>query len=104
MVQYKELKSYYNYLFIMGKIKTIKTKEDRVKEGIHILKQLRENGVKEQSPGFQELKTKISEWVSSEDSWEGTIDFREYGRIAEVELPKYNNRAAGLNFKVKKAF
>jgi len=85
-------------------VKAIKTKEDRVKEGVNILKQLRENGVKDQSPGFQELKTKISEWVSSEGSWDGSIDFKEYGRIAIVELPKYDNKAVGLHFKVKKAF
>ena len=88
----------------MGKVKQIKSKEDRLKEGINILKQLRDNGVKEYSLGFIDLKTKISEWVSSEGSWEGNIDFREYGRIAEVELPKYDNKAAGLNFKVKKVF
>jgi hypothetical protein len=88
----------------MGNSKTIKVKDDRLKEGINILNQLRANGVKDHSPGFIELKTKISEWVSSEDSWEGTIDFREYGRIAEVDLPKYTNRFAGLNFKIKKIF
>jgi hypothetical protein len=88
----------------MGKLKTIKSKEDRVKEGIYLLKQLKDNGVKEYSLGFIELKTKISEWVSGEDGWEGTISFSDYGRIAEVDLPKYNNRTAGINFKVKKAF
>jgi hypothetical protein len=88
----------------MGKPKTIKPKEDRVKEGIYLLKQLKDNGVKEYSLGFIELKTKISEWVSGEDGWEGTISFSDYGRIAEVDLPKYTNRTAGINFKVKKAF
>lgn len=88
----------------MGKVKQIKCKEDRLKEGINILKQLRDNGVKEYSLGFEELKTKISEWVSSEDGWDGTISFSEYGRVAEVDLPKYDNRSAGLNFKIKKAF
>jgi hypothetical protein len=88
----------------MGKVKQIKPKEDRLKEGINLLKQLRDNGVKEYSLGFIELKTKISEWVNGEDGWEGTIDFRDYGRMAEVDLPKYTNRAAGINFKVKKAF
>lgn len=88
----------------MGKPKQIKPKEDRVKEGISILKQLRDNGVKDYSLGFIDLKTKISEWVSGEDGWEGTIDFRDYGRVAEVDLPKYTNRAAGVNFKVKKPF
>ncbi len=88
----------------MGKVKQIKPKEERLNEGINILKQLRDNGVKDYSLGFIELKTKINEWVSSENSWEGTIDFRDYGRIAEVDLPKYTNRAAGINFKVKKFY
>lgn len=85
-------------------VKTIKPKEDRLKEGINLLKQLRDNGVKDNSLGFIELKTKISEWVSNSDSWDGVIDFREYGRVAEVELPKYTNRAAGINFKVRRAY
>lgn len=88
----------------MGKVKQIKSKEDRLKEGINILKQLRDNGVKEYSLGFIDLKDKISEWVKSEDSWEGSIDFSDYGRVAEVDLPKYDNRSAGVNFKVKKVF
>jgi hypothetical protein len=88
----------------MGKVKQIKSKAERLSEGINILKQLQEAGVRDYSLGFVELKTKISEWVSGEDGWEGTISFSDYGRIAEVDLPKYDNRAAGLNFKVKKAF
>jgi len=85
-------------------VKQIKTKVDRLKEGINILTQLRKAGVQDYSLGFNELKEKISEWVKSEDSWSGTISFSDYGRIAEVELPKYDNKAAGLNFKVKRAF
>jgi hypothetical protein len=88
----------------MGKAKQIKSKEDRLKEGMHLLKQLTDNGVKEYSLGFIDLKTQISEWVKGEQGWEGTISFSDYGRIAEVDLPKYDNRAAGINFKVKKAF
>ena len=68
------------------------------------MKQLRDNGVRDYSAGFQELKEKIGEWVKSEESWEGTIDFSEYGRVAILELPKYDNKAAGLNFKVKKIY
>lgn len=83
-------------------MKEVKSKMDRVKEGVSLLKQLRDNGVKEDSFGFEDLKEKIKEWVSSENSWEGSIDFRDYGRIADVELPKYNNKAAGVNFRVKK--
>jgi hypothetical protein len=88
----------------MGKLKEIKQKDERLKEGINILKQLHDAGVKDYSLGFIELKTKISEWVNGQDSWEGNIDFRDYGRIAEVSLPKYTNRSAEINFKVKKVF
>ena len=88
----------------MAKPKQIKLKEDRLKEGLHILKQLTDNGVKEYSLGFIDLKTQISEWVNGEQGWEGTISFSDYGRIAQVDLPKYDNRSAGIHFKVKKAF
>ena len=42
----------------MGKVKQIKSKADRLSEGINILKQLRDNGVKDYSLGFVELKNK----------------------------------------------
>jgi hypothetical protein len=82
-------------------MKQEKTKEDRLKEGVSLLKQLKENGVRETGNGFQELKQKISDWVDSGEPWDGTIPFDEYGREAVISLPKYNNKAAGLNFKVK---
>lgn len=88
----------------MGKPKQIKPKEDRVKEGVTLLKQLKEAGVHDFSLGFIELKTKIGEWISGEESWEGTIDFKDYGRQADVELPKYTNKAAGINFRVRKIY
>jgi len=86
----------------MGNTKQLKTKEERVQEGISLLRQLREGGVKELYGGFQELKSRISEWVNAGEPWEGTVSFPEHGRIAEVELPKYNNRSAAINFKVHK--
>lgn len=86
---------------IMGKQKDPKTQEERLTEGVSILKQLREAGVKGNGNGFLLLKAQISEWVSSGEAWAGTISFPEHGRIAEVSLPKYNNRPADLHFKVK---
>jgi hypothetical protein len=82
-------------------MKEIKAKEDRLKEGVSLLTQLREANVK-QSGGFKDLQEKISEWVKTGEPWDGTISFVEHGRVADVSLPKYNNKAAGLNFKVKK--
>jgi hypothetical protein len=82
----------------MGKQEKIK--EDRLKEGLSLLTQLKEGGVRGNSLGFLALRQQISTWVDTGVSWEGTIPFTEYGREAVVSLPKYNNKAAGLNFKV----
>ena len=86
----------------MGRVKELKTKEERVAEGVNLLKQLREAGVKVTFGGFQELKGRISDWVNTGEPWEGVVGFPEHGRVAEVELPRYTNRAAGINFKVKR--
>jgi hypothetical protein len=77
-----------------------KTKEERLKEGLSLLTQLKGGGVRGNSLGFLALKQQISAWVDTGVSWDGTVPFTEYGREAVVSLPKYNNKAAGLNFKV----
>lgn len=88
----------------MGKLKIEKTKEERLSEGIQILTQLKGGGVKENGLGYIQLKTKISEWIHTGQSYEDTINFPEHGRIAEISLPKYNNRVAELYFKVKRFY
>jgi hypothetical protein len=80
-----------------------KTKEDRLKEGLSLLNQLKTNGVRANSLSFLDLRQKISLWIETGDPWDGTVPFPEYQREAIVSLPKYDNRAAGINFKVKKA-
>ena len=80
-------------------MQSLKTKEDRVKEGIHILNQLKEAGVAQSSGGFVQLREQISTWVSIGKAWDGRIEFPEYGRYAMVELPKSANISAKLAFK-----
>ena len=80
-------------------VKQEKPKEERLKEGLSLLNQLKAGGVRGNSLGFLALKQQISSWIETGTSWDGTIPFAEYGRKAIVSLPKYNNRAAGLNFK-----
>jgi hypothetical protein len=80
-------------------MQNLKTKENRVKEGLHILNQLREAGVSQTSSGFMDLKSRVSEWVNSGKSWDGRIEFPEYGRYAMVELPKSASVVATLAFK-----
>lgn len=86
----------------MGKPKQEKTKEERLSEGISLLKQVKEAGIKEHTLSYQELKSRITEWIKNGGSWEDRMEFPEYGRFAEIHLPKYNNRSADILLKVKK--
>jgi hypothetical protein len=83
-------------------MKSEKTKQERLKEGLSLLTQLQKGGVRKNSLSFLDLQQKISEWVDSGSPWDGTVPFPEYGREAVVSLPRYNNKAAGINFKVVK--
>jgi hypothetical protein len=46
-----------------------KTKEDRLKEGLSLLKQLKEGGVRGNSLGFLVLTKQVSEWVETGVAW-----------------------------------
>jgi len=78
-----------------------KTKEERLAETVSLLTQLKKNGVRSNSLGYLTLKQRLTAWVESGVPEDFTVPFREYGREAVVSLPRYNNRAAGINFKVK---
>ena len=77
-----------------------KSKSDRLAEGVSILTQLRDGGVRKNSLGFLLLKREITTWVDKGILWEGSIPFQEYGREAIVWLPSHGKKAATLHFKV----
>jgi hypothetical protein len=77
-----------------------KSKSDRLAEGVSILTQLRDGGVRKNSLGFLLLKREITTWVDKGVLWEGSIPFEEYGREAIVWLPSHGKKAATLHFKV----
>jgi hypothetical protein len=79
-----------------------KTKEERLAETVNLLTQLKNNGVRSNSLGYLTLKQRLTVWVESGVPEDFTVPFREYGREAVVSLPRYNNRAAGINFNVVK--
>jgi hypothetical protein len=79
-----------------------KTKEDRLAEGLELLRALLRTGVGEDEPAYLDMKSKISEWVNTGVSWEGRIDFPDHGRYANIRLPKNSLNTATLAFKLKK--
>ena len=79
-----------------------KTKEDRLAEGLELLRALLRTGVGEDEPAYLDMKSKISEWVNTGVSWEGRIEFPDHGRYANIRLPKNSLNTATLAFKLKK--
>jgi hypothetical protein len=79
-----------------------KSKEERVKEGVHLLKQLIDAGVR-RGGSFEDLKAKVDEWIRDGNAWAGKVRFEEYGRIAEVILPSKSGVVASLIFRVHSA-
>jgi hypothetical protein len=66
---------------------SVKSKEERLKESIRILTQIKELGINQNDIGYKELSVKFSEWVKGGEAWQGTIDFYRYNRRARVLLP-----------------
>ena len=70
-------------------IKELKPKIDRVKESVHLCKQILDLGFTESDPSYLEIKKYLNEWVKSEDKHikEYTIEFPRYGRKGMLTLP-----------------
>ena len=74
-----------------------KPKEDRLRETITILRKLNEVGIADTEPGYQEVKTRMSQWVKDGIASSAKIEFARYGRRGELILPRRADRAASLN-------
>jgi hypothetical protein len=84
-------------------VKIEKPKEDRLREGISLLKQMKELIKNDEHPGYLELKQVITTWVNDGKAYDGKIDFYDHDRYAEVSLPRTANKAATVAFKNKKS-
>jgi hypothetical protein len=77
-----------------------KTKAERLTETTNLLTQLLSNGVRKNVISFLDLKQRMSTWVETGEPADYDIPFPEYGRVAVVSLPRYNNKAATIHFKM----
>jgi len=74
----------------------MKTKEERVKEGMTILQKLRKIGIPELNFGLQTIQKRISEWVSSGKAVKEVIPITNYDRDAHLTLPVERHKTAEL--------
>ena len=83
----------------MTKPEALKSKEDRLKEGLVILNKLREIGIPPIEPGFQEIQNHISTWVNTGDAAAVKVPIPRFGRVAEIVLPRRRTAVASLLLK-----
>jgi len=76
-----------------------KTKEDRLSEGLKLLKDMLDIVKNKELTAYVELKNRISEWVTTGKAWDGRIEFTTLGRYALVSLPKTALKAAEITLK-----
>ena len=76
-----------------------KTKEDRLTEGLKLLKDMLDIVKNKELTAYVELKNRISEWVTTGKPWDGRIEFVTLGRYAVVSLPKTALKAADITLK-----
>lgn len=67
----------------------VKSRAERLKETIHLVKQIRDLGIHETEPSYLEVKEKLNNWIKSEEKHvqEYVFDFVRYGRKATLTLP-----------------
>ena len=74
----------------------LKSKMDRVKESITILKKLQELGIPTNEPGYTFTKQQLDLWIQGGDRWEGRVDFPRFQRRAEMVLPVRPDRVVSM--------
>lgn len=65
----------------------LKSKEERVKDAIKLLKVMKDFGIPTNDAGYMEIKQKLDEWIQGGDKWSGRIRFSRVANEAELELP-----------------
>jgi hypothetical protein len=76
-----------------------KSKEDRLKETLRLLKELGRVGFSEVDVGYSEVKGILSQWVKDGEAVEAEVEFPRYYRVAKISLPKTDERAGGITLK-----
>ena len=76
-----------------------KDKMERVKESVHLLRQLKDIGFQDTSKGYLDIKEVLDRWIADGVSWSGKIKLPEYGRVADIVLPGRAGAVANLRLR-----
>ena len=78
--------------------KAVKSTEERLKESMRILEQIKKLGIPATEPGYREMSAKFSEWVKGGPAWSGNVDFHRFNRRAKLTLPSKPGVVAKCDF------
>jgi hypothetical protein len=76
-----------------------KTKYDRVKETVHLLKSLQNNGISDTNDGYTTTKSHMDIWIKTGEAAQHIIEFRTYRRRGILTLPSTADKAAEMLLK-----
>lgn len=79
-----------------------KTKYDRVKETVNLLKGLLNNGISDTNDAYSQTKAHLDEWIKTGEAAEHVIEMRTYKRTAYLTLPRTADKAAEMVLKAQK--
>jgi len=65
---------------------------NRIEESINIIKQIQELGIPTEYPPLKELSARLSDYIKTGEPWAGKIKFEAYKRVADVILPRRQDR------------
>ena len=77
-----------------------KSKADRLKETLRLLKELQRVGIRTNDPGYKEIQRLMTVWVNDGVALTTVVELYRYGRQADLYLPSKADRAASINLRV----
>jgi hypothetical protein len=72
---------------------------DKVKESVHLLKQLHKMKITSMNIGYTELKGHMDKWLKDDEEFEGYVDFPQHYRRAHLSLSNMNSKTANIHLK-----
>jgi hypothetical protein len=76
-----------------------KSKFDRVKETVRLLKELQRVGFNPNDSGYKQIETIMKKWVEDGEPASDTVVFMRHQRDAIIELPRSDDKAASIQLK-----
>jgi hypothetical protein len=76
-----------------------KSYAEKIKETVHLLKQLQGMKIYPEHLGYSELKGHMDRWIKEDLEFQGQVDFPQHYRRAHVDLSNSASKTANIHLK-----